>query len=94
MACFVAASVAILFALTIVPRQVMPWTGLLLMYEWTFAIFAILFGGYLNVVYRWGKLTAVQTGAFSSQAESSDYDSDKGSSFTKHGYINTVKTWI
>ncbi|XP_058094528.1 inositol phosphorylceramide glucuronosyltransferase 1-like [Magnolia sinica] len=77
-ACFttVAASIALAFA--VVPRQVMPWTGLLLMYEWIFASFFIIFGRYLHLVYEWGKATAAQTGAFSTYSESSEYNSGKG----------------
>ncbi|KAK4782739.1 hypothetical protein SAY86_007113 [Trapa natans] len=76
--CFVAALIAILVSLAIVPRQVMPWTGLLLMYEWTFAIFSVLFGGFLHLIYKWGKISAVQSGAFSSHPDAVDYDSGKG----------------
>ncbi|KAK9292970.1 hypothetical protein L1049_020952 [Liquidambar formosana] len=76
--CFMAAVVSLALALAIVPRQVMPWTGLLLMYEWTFTFFILLFGGYLHLIYQWGKMTATQAGSFSSRLESSDYDSGKG----------------
>lgn len=80
MTCFFAALIAVLVSLAIVPRQVMPWTGLLLMYEWTFAIFSVLFGGYLHIIYKWGKASAVRMGAFSSHPDAVDYDSGKGSS--------------
>ena len=76
-ACFMAAVVALVVGLAVVPRQVMPWTGLLLMYEWTFTIFFILFGGYLHLVYQWGRTTAVQA-TLSSGPESVDDDSGKG----------------
>ncbi|XP_038695113.1 inositol phosphorylceramide glucuronosyltransferase 1-like isoform X1 [Tripterygium wilfordii] len=76
--CFIAAAVSIGFALAIVPRQVMPWTGLLLMYEWTFTIFFALFGAFLHFTYRWGKTVAVPVGLYSSDPESLDYDSGKG----------------
>ncbi|KAI8011094.1 Inositol phosphorylceramide glucuronosyltransferase 1 [Camellia lanceoleosa] len=49
--CFVAAFISLALALLIVPRQVMPWTGMLLMYEWTFMIFFLLFGSYLHLIY-------------------------------------------
>lgn len=75
--CFVAAAVSLALALAIVPRQVMPWTGLLLMYEWTFTLFILLFGGYLYLVSIWGK-TKAAVGSFSSDPESLDYDSGKG----------------
>lgn len=76
--CFTAALVALALGIAIVPRQVMPWTGLLLMYEWTFTIYSLLFGGYLHLIYQWGKATAVQSGSLSSHSESLDYDSGKG----------------
>lgn len=74
-----AAVVSLGVALLIVPRQVTPWTGLLLMYEWTFTLFFASFGGYLHLIYRWGKLTASRTAL--SHPESSDYDSEKCMSF-------------
>lgn len=76
-ACFMAAVVSLALALAIVPRQVMPWTGLLLMYEWTFTLFVLLFGGYLYLVSLWGK-TKATVGSPSSNPESLDYDSGKG----------------
>ncbi|RYQ91037.1 hypothetical protein Ahy_B09g096909 isoform B [Arachis hypogaea] len=44
--CFMATVVSLGLAFLLVPRQVTPWTGLLLMYEWTFTIFII----YLEVI--------------------------------------------
>ncbi|XP_058101644.1 inositol phosphorylceramide glucuronosyltransferase 1-like isoform X3 [Magnolia sinica] len=76
--CFIAAAVSLRLAFIVVPRQVMPWTGLLLMYEWTFTSFFIIFGSYLHLVYEWGKATATPGGTFSPQGQSSDYDSGKG----------------
>ncbi|PKI39091.1 hypothetical protein CRG98_040515 [Punica granatum] len=90
--CFFAALVALLVSLAIVPRQVMPWTGLLLMYEWTYATFFVLFGGYLHLVYRWGKTSAVQMGAFSSRPDSADYDSGKG--HQKQALACDAATWF
>ncbi|PIN10402.1 Glucuronosyltransferase [Handroanthus impetiginosus] len=75
--CFVAALVSLALSFSIVPRQVMPWTGLLLVYEWTFTIFFILFGSYLHIIHLWGKRVA-DTSSFSSRPESLDYDSGKG----------------
>ncbi|KAK7277805.1 hypothetical protein RJT34_22822 [Clitoria ternatea] len=75
--CFLAALVSLGLALLIVPRQVTPWTGLLLMYEWTFTIFFILFGGYLHLIYQWGKNKASQTPSSLSHSGSSDDDSGK-----------------
>lgn len=76
--CFVAAAVALLLSLSIVPRQVMPWTGLLLMYEWTFTIFFLLFGGYLHLIYQWGKTKAGHGGSVSPHSEFFGYVSGKG----------------
>ncbi|KAK2970402.1 hypothetical protein RJ640_016256 [Escallonia rubra] len=75
--CFMAALVSLVLAIAIVPRQVTPWTGLLLMYEWTFTIFFLLFGGYLHLMYRWGRMVSSQA-SLSSRAGSLDYDSAKG----------------
>ncbi|KAF3452377.1 hypothetical protein FNV43_RR02810 [Rhamnella rubrinervis] len=76
--CFTAAVVALGIGLTIVPRQVMPWTGLLLMYEWTFTIFFLLFGGYLHLIYQLGKTKPGLAGSISPHSESFAYDSGKG----------------
>ncbi|KAJ9682465.1 hypothetical protein PVL29_018395 [Vitis rotundifolia] len=76
--CFMVAVVSLALALSVVPRQVMPWTGLLLMYEWAFTSFFLLFGGYLHLIYQWGKMTASQAGSFASRPVSADYDSGKG----------------
>ncbi|XP_021283099.1 inositol phosphorylceramide glucuronosyltransferase 1 isoform X2 [Herrania umbratica] len=65
--CFVATVVSLGIALAIVPRQVMPWTGLLLMYEWTFTIFFLFFGAFLHLTHQWGRRTATQLGSFSSR---------------------------
>ncbi|KAB1202913.1 putative glucuronosyltransferase PGSIP6 [Morella rubra] len=75
--CFMAAVVSLAFALAIVPRQVLPWTGLLLMYEWIITLFILFFGGYLHLIYLWGKTTATQAGSLSSNPEAFDYDSGK-----------------
>ncbi|KAL5207296.1 hypothetical protein ABZP36_031731 [Zizania latifolia] len=60
--CFMSALISLAFAFIIIPRQVMPWTGLLLMYEWTFVTFFLLFGSYLRVVYKWGCSSANHVG--------------------------------
>ncbi|EYU19884.1 hypothetical protein ABFS82_06G078600 [Erythranthe guttata] len=75
---FIAALVSLALSFSIVPRQIMPWTGFFLVYEWTFTIFFLLFGSYLHVIYQWGKHLAQQSASFSSRPESSDYDSGKG----------------
>ncbi|KAL3838124.1 hypothetical protein ACJIZ3_022715 [Penstemon smallii] len=72
--CFVAAIISIVLSFSSVPRQIMPWTGFLLVYEWTFTIFLVLFGSYLHLIHRWGKYVANQATSFSSL----DYDSGKG----------------
>ncbi|KAE8009983.1 hypothetical protein FH972_006383 [Carpinus fangiana] len=89
--CFMAAAVSLALALAIVPRQVTPWTGLLLMYEWTFTLFILLFGGYLYLTYQWGKTTATQAGSGSSNPESFDYDSGKG--HQRQGLSCNVARW-
>ncbi|XWS42611.1 hypothetical protein CRYUN_Cryun16bG0028700 [Craigia yunnanensis] len=85
--CFMAAVVSLGIAIAIVPQQVMPWTGLLLMYEWTFTIFFLLFGAFLHLIYQWGRRTATQLGSLSSRTDSFDSDSRKGL-FTWNKYIN------
>ncbi|GJX42369.1 inositol phosphorylceramide glucuronosyltransferase 1 [Tanacetum coccineum] len=74
--CFLAAGLALAVSGSVVPRQIKPWTGLLLMYEWTFTGFFLLFGGYLHLIHKWGKMVASQGG--SSRPGSLDYDSEKG----------------
>lgn len=69
-----AAMVSLGLALLIVPRQVTPWTGLILMYEWTFTIYFIVFGGYLNLINHWGNIMASR----SPSSLSHDDDSGKG----------------
>ncbi|XP_027161644.1 inositol phosphorylceramide glucuronosyltransferase 1 [Coffea eugenioides] len=76
--CFMAALVSLALSFAIIPRQVTPWTGLLLMYEWTFTIFSLLFGSYLQLISHWGKIVANRAASLSSRAESFDYDSGKG----------------
>ncbi|MED6225239.1 Inositol phosphorylceramide glucuronosyltransferase 1 [Stylosanthes scabra] len=76
--CFIAALVSLGLAFLLVPRQVTPWTGLLLVYEWTFTMFIILFGGYLHLIYNWGKTMASQSASSSSHPGASDDDSGKG----------------
>lgn len=39
----------------------MPWTGLILVYEWTFTVFFLLFGFFLLLVHQQGKKIAIQT---------------------------------
>ncbi|KAK6929774.1 Glycosyl transferase, family 8, partial [Dillenia turbinata] len=76
--CFLIAVVAIGLSFSIIPRQVMPWTGLLLTYEYTFIIFFVLFAVYLHLVRRWGKLVGTQIGSSSLRSDSLEYDSGKG----------------
>ncbi|XP_068654869.1 inositol phosphorylceramide glucuronosyltransferase 1-like [Aristolochia californica] len=76
-ACFISAIISLGIAFAIVPRQVMPWTGLLMTYEWSFAVFFILFGSYLRLIYEWGKAAAAaQLGT--SHVDETDYSSNKG----------------
>lgn len=73
--CFISAMVSLGLSFSVIPKQVKPWTGLLLMYEWTFTVFFLLFGGYLHLIYKWGKMVASQGIGSSSRP---DYDSAKG----------------
>lgn len=59
----------------LIPRQVMPWTGFLLTYEWTFFTFLVVFAKYLDYVYSWGRGTA--TKSLSVAEEISLYSTDK-----------------
>ncbi|PHT48847.1 Inositol phosphorylceramide glucuronosyltransferase 1 [Capsicum baccatum] len=76
--CFAAVLASLGLSLVIIPRQVMPWTGLLLMYEWTFALFFLQFGSYLHLVYQWGKAVANRAGQFRADSASLDHESGKG----------------
>ncbi|KAH9605474.1 hypothetical protein KSS87_006089 [Heliosperma pusillum] len=76
--CLLAFVMSLLLGILIVPRQVLPWTGFLLMYEWTFTIFFLLFGGYLRLIYRWGNIRSCQAGLYSSDPESLDNYTGKG----------------
>ncbi|KAK9691717.1 hypothetical protein RND81_09G214200 [Saponaria officinalis] len=76
--CLLTFVTSLCLGLLIVPRQVLPWTGLLLMYEWTFTIFFILFGLYLRSVHRWGNSKSFQAALYSSDHESLDYNIGKG----------------
>ncbi|XP_031283835.1 inositol phosphorylceramide glucuronosyltransferase 1 isoform X1 [Pistacia vera] len=76
--CFMVALLSLGLSFAIVPRQVMPWTGLLLVYEWTFTLFFLLFGGFLHLIYQWGRTVAFQAGSSSSHGDSFDDDSGKG----------------
>lgn len=90
--CFIAAIVSIALAFAVVPRQVMPWTGLLLMYEWTFTAFFIIFGSYLHLVYHWGKTTSNQAGTNFTHGDSSNYDSGKG--HQRHASNCDIAAWF
>ncbi|KFK26089.1 hypothetical protein AALP_AA8G201300 [Arabis alpina] len=70
--CFTAVLISIGISFMIVPRQIMPWTGLILVYEWTFTIFLLLFGFFLLLVHQHGKKVGIQT-----ESSSLD-DSSKG----------------
>ncbi|KAL0823713.1 hypothetical protein YC2023_014358 [Brassica napus] len=59
--CFTALLISIGTSFVIVPRQIMPWTGLILVYEWTFTIFFLLFGCFLLLVHQHGKKLSVHT---------------------------------
>ncbi|KAL5216253.1 hypothetical protein ABZP36_007654 [Zizania latifolia] len=77
LACFMSAGVSVGFAFTIIPQQIMPWTGLLLMFEWTFVSFFLLFRSYLHFVYRWGSLGANHVGYNSSDSSDNHMATDR-----------------
>jgi hypothetical protein len=82
--CFTAVLISIGTSFVIVPRQIMPWTGLILVYEWTFTIFFLLFGCFLVLVHQHGKRMAIQT-------ESSSLD-DSGKGHQRVGVSCDVTT--
>eukprot|EP00850_Spirogloea_muscicola_P003223 SM000013S26392 [mRNA] locus=s13:183972:187291:- [translate_table: standard] len=57
-ACFVYTLGAWATAMSLIPRQVMPWTGVLLMYEWTFLLFLLAYGRTLALFHAWGRAAA------------------------------------
>ncbi|KAJ4910678.1 Inositol phosphorylceramide glucuronosyltransferase 1 [Raphanus sativus] len=59
--CFTTLVISVGTSFVIVPRQIMPWTGLILVYEWTFTIFFLLFGCFLLLVHQHGNKLSVQT---------------------------------
>lgn len=59
--------------------QVMPWTGMILAYEWTFFGFIVLFGKYLDLVQSYGRKFAVPIS--SSSEDFPEYRSAKGMRF-------------
>lgn len=74
---FLAVAVSVGIGAFLVPRQVMPWTGIVLAYEWSFFLFMMIFGKYLDVVNAWGKASA--SGTFTGgSSDSPEYDSGKG----------------
>lgn len=74
-ACFFSLFVALGLAALLIPKQVMPWTGLLLVYEWTCFTFLLMFWKYLDYVYSWGRITA--TKSLTVAEEISLYSADK-----------------
>ncbi|XP_042469763.1 inositol phosphorylceramide glucuronosyltransferase 1-like [Zingiber officinale] len=88
--CFMATAFSLGFAFILIPHQVTPWTGLLLMYEWTCMTFLVTFGGYLNFMYQWGKRTSDHSNY--GRNDSSDHDSDKG--FQRNVSRCDIVTWF
>ncbi|KAL0876424.1 hypothetical protein Bca101_026129 [Brassica carinata] len=82
--CFTALLISVGTSFVIVPRQIMPWTGLILVYEWTFTIFFLLFGCFLLLVNQHGKKLSVHT-------ESSSLD-DSGKGHQRGGVSCDVPT--
>ncbi|CAN6467966.1 unnamed protein product [Victoria cruziana] len=70
--CFGTCILSLGLGLLIVPRQVMPWTGLLLLYEWTFSLFFVMFGSYLYIICELGKESCSSGVAFSVRSDYSD----------------------
>ncbi|KAF8084165.1 hypothetical protein N665_0730s0008 [Sinapis alba] len=82
--CFTALLISVGTSFVIVPKQIMPWTGLILVYEWTFTIFFLLFGCFLLLVHQQGKKMSIQT-------ESSSLD-DSGKGHQRGGVSCDVTT--
>ncbi|PWA40026.1 glycosyl transferase, family 8, nucleotide-diphospho-sugar transferase [Artemisia annua] len=82
--CFDVGIVSLGFGLSVVPRQVKPWTSLILMYELIFTILFLMFGCYFHMIYKWGKMVANQTR--NPHPGASDYDSEKAIHVIK-GYL-------
>lgn len=76
--CFLCAGIAFGVAIFLIPRQVMPLTGLLLLYEWTFFGFALLYGWFLEAMCMWGRSFG------SSTATSASSHTDSGKGLTRH----------
>ncbi|KAL6552597.1 Inositol phosphorylceramide glucuronosyltransferase 1 [Orobanche hederae] len=76
--CFMVTIVSLALAFSIVPHQVMPWTGLFLVYEWAFTFFFLSFGSYLYVIRQWGKHVSHHQSASFSSTETLEYGSGKG----------------
>uniref|UniRef100_A0A1J3FEJ8 Hexosyltransferase n=1 Tax=Noccaea caerulescens TaxID=107243 RepID=A0A1J3FEJ8_NOCCA len=87
--CFVAVLTSIGVSFMIVPRQITPWTGLILIYEWTFTIFFLSYGGFLLVIYQYGKKIA---GSLSSQTTESSMD-DSGKVHQRADASCDFTTW-
>ncbi|MBA0803640.1 hypothetical protein Gohar_013830 [Gossypium harknessii] len=75
--CFMAVVVSLGISIAIVPRQVMPWTGLFLMYEWTFTIFFHLFGAFPHLIYQRGRRIVTQLTPVSADTDLFNSDSKK-----------------
>lgn len=73
--CFFSLFASLGLAAFLIPKQVMPWTGLLLAYEWTCFTFLLMFWKYLDYVYSWGRHTA--TKSLTVAEEISLYSADK-----------------
>jgi hypothetical protein len=74
-ACFFSLFVALGLSALLIPKQVMPWTGILLVYEWTCFTFLLMFWKYLDYVHSWGRITA--TKSLTVAEEISLYSADK-----------------
>ncbi|KAI5073588.1 hypothetical protein GOP47_0011601 [Adiantum capillus-veneris] len=84
-ACFLCAGVSFGVAMFLIPRQVTPLTGLFLVYEWTFFLFALLYGWFLEAMSMWGRsLGSSMTGTLVLHYDSGKGNSKHASSFDGH----------
>eukprot|EP00271_Cylindrocystis_brebissonii_P019979 TRINITY_DN639_c0_g3_i1.p1 TRINITY_DN639_c0_g3~~TRINITY_DN639_c0_g3_i1.p1 ORF type:complete len:572 (-),score=88.70 TRINITY_DN639_c0_g3_i1:620-2335(-) len=75
LACFAILLASVFIAaVRLVPKQIRPWTGLLLSYEWTFTLFLTLFSQYLIFLGRVGRWQAKTFGGMNGSGPSGALD--------------------
>ncbi|MCO5561676.1 hypothetical protein L7F22_015297 [Adiantum nelumboides] len=90
-ACFLCAGVSFGVAMFLIPRQVMPSTGLFLVYEWAFFLFALLYGWFLEAMSMWGRsLGSSITGTVALHYDSGKGNTKYSSSFDSHTVLYCV----